>query len=89
MLENSSSENREKLGKAVAKGRIVPHALPATYETEASDLETLVRGLSITSEINHKFGLPEARDAKLTDVPSHSWALPTVLKNAGILLKSR
>jgi hypothetical protein len=84
MLENSSGENQEKLGKAIADERIVPHALPATFETEASDLETLVRGLSITSEINHHFGLPEARDAKLTDVPSHSWALPTVLNNAGV-----
>lgn len=84
MLENSSPENKEKLGKAIAEGRIVPHALPATFETEASDLETLVRGLSITSEINQQFDLPEARDAKLTDVPSHSWALPTVLKNAGV-----
>lgn len=84
MLDNSSPENKEKLSKAIAEGRIVPHALPATYETEASDLETLVRGLSITSDINREFGLPEARDAKLTDVPSHSWALPTVLKNAGV-----
>ena len=84
MLENSSGEYQEKLSKAIAEGRIVPHALPATYETEASDLETLVRGLSITSGINQRFGLPEARDAKLTDVPSHSWALPTVLKNAGV-----
>ena len=84
MLENSSMENRKKLGQAIAEGRIVPHALPATYETEASDLETLVRGLSITSEINQRFDLPEARDAKLTDVPSHSWALPAILKNAGV-----
>jgi len=84
MLENSKTENRERLEKAIKEGRIVPHALPATFETEASDLETLVRGLSITSEINRKFNLPEARDAKLTDVPSHSWALPTVLKNAGV-----
>ena len=84
MLENSSPENQKKLENAIAEGRIVPHALPATYETEASDLETLARGLSITSEINTRFDLPEARDAKLTDVPSHSWALPTVLKNAGV-----
>ena len=84
MLEKSKTENRERLEKAIKEGRIVPHALPATFETEASDLETLVRGLSITSEINRKFDLPEARDAKLTDVPSHSWALPTVLKNAGV-----
>jgi hypothetical protein len=84
MLENSSPDKSEKLGKAIQEGRIVPHALPVTFETEASDLESLVRGLSFTSEINKKYDLPEARDAKLTDVPSHSWALPTVLKNAGV-----
>ena len=84
MLENCTEEKKLKLGKAIKEGRIVPHALPVTFETEASDLENLVRGLSITSKINSTFGLPEARDAKLTDVPSHSRVLPTVLKNAGV-----
>jgi hypothetical protein len=84
MLEHSSPENKARLEKAVREGRIVPHALPFTFETEASDLENLVRGLSITSEINKARGLPPARDAKQTDVPSHSHILPTVLKNAGV-----
>jgi len=84
MLENTPVHKKIRLEKAIQEKRIVPHALPATYETEASDLESLVRGLSMASEINKKYGLPQARDSKLTDVPSHSWALPTVLKNAGI-----
>ena len=84
MLENSSPDKSKRLGKAIEEGRIIPHALPATFETEAGDPESLVRGLSFTSEINRQYGLPEARDAKLTDVPSHSWALPTILKNAGV-----
>lgn len=84
MLENSTEEKKLRLENAIKEGRIVPHALPVTFETEASDLENLVRGLAITSDINSKYGLPEARDAKLTDVPSHSRVLPTVLKNAGI-----
>lgn len=84
MLGNSYGEKKQKLENAVASGRIIPHALPITFETEASDMENLVRGLGITSDINSAFGLPGARDAKLTDVPSHSWVLPTVLKNAGI-----
>jgi len=84
MLENSTGEKKMKLEKAISDGRIVPHALPITFETEASDLENLVRGLSYTREINEKFSLPPARDAKLTDVPSHSRVLPTVLKNAGV-----
>ena len=84
MLENCSEEKRIRLEQAIKGGRIVPHALPATYETEASDLENLVRGLSYTSGINSSFSLPEAREAKLTDVPSHSNALPTVLTHAVI-----
>lgn len=84
MLENCSDENKIRLEKAVQEERIIPHALPVTYETEASDLENLVRGLSYASQINRSFGLPLPRDAKLTDVPSHSRLLPTLLKNAGI-----
>ena len=44
----------------------------------------MVRGLNFNSRINRQFGLPLSREAKLTDVPSHSRVLPTVLKNAGI-----
>ncbi len=84
MLENCNADLKPRLENAIKDKRIVPHALPVTYETEASDLENLVRGLSYASEINNKYGLPQARDAKLTDVPSHSRVLPTVLKNAGI-----
>ena len=84
MPDHCSPENKVRLQKAILDKRIVPHALPVTFETEASDLENLVRGLGITSEINKTFGLPQARDAKLTDVPSHSRILPTLLKNAGV-----
>ena len=84
MLENCTDEKKFKLENAIIEKRIIPHALPITFETEASDLENLVRGLSYASEINSKYKLPQARDAKLTDVPSHSWVLPTVLKNAGV-----
>ena len=84
MLENSSGKNKTKLENAIKDGRIIPHALPLTYETDASDEENLVRGLNDNAAINRKFGLPLSREAKLTDVPSHSRVLPTVLKNAGI-----
>ena len=82
--ENCSPELKPRLEKAIKEERIIPHALPFTYQTEASDLENLVRGLEYASEINRSFGLPLPRDAKLTDVPSHSHVLPTLLKNAGV-----
>lgn len=84
MLENASDENRIKLGKAIKKGHIIPHALPMTYQTDASDVENLVRGLSYNTAINKKYDTPISREAKLTDVPSHSRVIPTLLKNAGV-----
>ena len=60
MLDNCTGERKIKLEKAIKDGRIVPHALPITFETEASDLENLVRGLTYTQEINEKYNLPPA-----------------------------
>lgn len=84
MLENASADNKGKLESALADGRFRVHALPFTYETESSDLETLVRGMSYASDLNRKYGFPLTRGAKLTDVPSHSWVLPTLLTQAGV-----
>ncbi|AOW10778.1 glycoside hydrolase family 38 C-terminal domain-containing protein [Flavobacterium gilvum] len=84
MLDNCSPENKPRLEKAIKDGRIVPHALPFTLETEASDMENLTRGLSFADNINRRYGLKPARDAKFTDVPEHSWVIPTLLKNAGV-----
>jgi len=84
MLEHSYGKNKTRLESAIKNGRIIPHALPLIYEVDASDEESLVRGLNYNADINRKFGLPLSREAKLTDVPSYSRVLPTVLKNAGI-----
>lgn len=84
MLDNCSPQNKIRLEKAIKSGRIVTYATPFTIETESGDLETLVRGLSYSDSINLRFGLPRARDAKFTDVPEHSWIIPTLLKNAGV-----
>ena len=82
--EHCDEQYRASFEKAVRNGRITPHALPLTYETEGSDMETLVRGLSYSDNIRKEFGRKPARAAKLTDVPSHSYILPTLLKNAGV-----
>lgn len=84
ILENASDAYKPALESALKDGRFKVHALPFTFETEASDLEMLVRGLSYSSEINRRFGHPLPRGAKLTDVPSHSWVLPTLLTQAGV-----
>lgn len=84
IIRNCPAELKTSLNKALATGRITPHALPVTYQTEASDLETLVRGLSYSDEIRKQAGRELSRDAKQTDVPSHSHILPTLMANAGI-----
>ena len=70
--------------KALKEGSLVVHALPVTFQTESLELEDLVAGISINRKISQELGIPMSRAGKMTDVPSHSWILPTLLKNAGI-----
>ncbi|NUQ64004.1 MAG: hypothetical protein HUU20_16125 [Pirellulales bacterium] len=79
-----TADRRRLVEEAIRDGRLVWHALPGSLHTESLDLEDLVRGLGFSSELSRQFGAPPARDAKMTDVPSHVWALPTVLKHAGV-----
>ncbi|MBI5010741.1 MAG: hypothetical protein HZB98_14090, partial [Bacteroidia bacterium] len=55
ILENCSPDLKKRLEKAIREERIIPHALPFTFETEASDLENLVRGLQYASDINRRY----------------------------------
>jgi alpha-mannosidase len=40
--------------------------------------------MHFSSVLSRKFNQPLARDAKMTDVPSHCWVLPTLLNHAGV-----
>jgi len=84
LWKGQTPERRARVENAVREGRLVWHALPYTLETEGSDLEDIVRGLRFSSDLSREFGMPLPRDAKMTDVPSHSWAVPTILKHAGV-----
>jgi alpha-mannosidase len=84
ILQRCTPEIKPKVEAAIRDGWFVYHGLPFTFETEAADPEALVRSLSFSANLSRKFNLPLPRDAKLTDVPSHSWFLPTLLSNAGI-----
>ena len=87
MLEDWPGQTKERNDQtisAVRAGRLVWHALPYTTHTESLELEDLVRGMNFSSALSRQFGLPLARDAKMTDVPSHCWVLPTLLRNAGV-----
>jgi hypothetical protein len=77
-------ERRLRIVKAIKEGSLVVDGLPFTMQTESLDLEDLVRGLGFSSAVARKYGVPLPISAKMADVPSHSWILPTLLKNAGI-----
>lgn len=75
---------RARIEDAIRRGRFVWHALPFTTHTESLDPEDLVRGMRFSSDLARQYGQPLPRDAKMTDVPSHARALPTILAHAGV-----
>ena len=77
-------QRRARIEKAIKSGALAVHGLPFTTHTESLDYEDLVRGLGYSSAVSRKYGLPLPISAKMTDVPSHSWIMPTLLKHAGI-----
>ena len=77
-------ERRERILKAIRDGRLVWHALPATLHTESLDLEDIVRGMGFSSQLSRSLDMELPRDAKMTDVPCHTWILPTILVRAGV-----
>ncbi|WP_166670660.1 glycoside hydrolase family 38 C-terminal domain-containing protein [Olivibacter sp. XZL3] len=84
MINQSSPQISSKVQDAFVKGRFVTHALPFNMQTESSDPEMLVRGMNISSAISRRYGLPLPYDAKMSDIPSQSWMLPTLLTHAGV-----
>ncbi len=79
-----SIERRNRILKAMNDGRLAWHALPFTTHTESLDMEDLVRGLRFSSQLSRDLSMELPRDAKMTDVPCHSWFMPTLLKYAGV-----
>ncbi|WP_316818230.1 hypothetical protein [Pedobacter nyackensis] len=77
-------ERKKRIEKAVREGSIVAHGLAFTTHTESLDYEDLVRGLGYSSKVARNYNQPLPISAKMTDVPSHSWVMPTLLNNAGI-----
>jgi hypothetical protein len=81
---DQAPEQREHILASIQNGRFAMHALPFTTHTELLESEDLVRGLGYASQLSRQAGLALPRDAKMTDVPCHSWILPTLLRHAGV-----
>ena len=87
ILENWPGQNPERKNRimnAFKEGRFAVHGLPFTTHTELLEPEDLIRGLDYSTSLSKLASLPLPRDAKMTDVPCHSWIIPTLLKHAGI-----
>ena len=84
LWEGQLPSRKAAIEKAIRSGNLVIHALPYTLHTETNELEDIVRGLGYSSSIAKKYGLELPRDAKMSDVPSHTWSLATLLHHAGV-----
>ncbi len=82
--QGQTVERKSKIEQAFQDGRFAVHALPFTMQTEMQAPEALVRGLEFSSAIARKANKPIPTSAKMTDVPEHSWIMPTLLNHAGI-----
>lgn len=82
--EKQSPERKEKIEQALKEGYMNVHAFPATMHTDVFESEDYVRSLGFSSKVARKYGLKLPISAKMTDVPAHSWFLPTLLYHAGI-----
>lgn len=82
--EGQTPRRKQRLMAAFREGRFVVHGLPFTTHTETLSEEDLIRGLSFSTDLSRAAGLEPPRDAKMTDVPCHSWIVPTLLVHAGI-----
>ncbi len=82
--DGQTPERKARIMEAFRDGRFVVHGLPFTTHTETLSEEDVVRGLSYSTNLCLAAGLEPPRDAKMTDVPCHSWIVPTLLAHAGI-----
>ena len=70
--------------EAFRAGRFVVHGLPFSTHTELLEPEDLVRGLGYAAGVCAGPACRCPATPKMTDVPCHSWILPTLLKHAGV-----
>ena len=73
----------DELDEMVRTGLITWHYIPMTTHTEFMGVEDYIRGFSSAEELSRRYG-HDARSAKMTDVPGHTWILPSLLYKAGV-----
>ncbi|MCM3257454.1 DUF5054 domain-containing protein [Paenibacillus lautus] len=82
-LQTASPDMRARMEKAIGDGRMVWHGLPFTTHTEIMDASLFEFGLSISGDLDRKYGKTTIA-AKMTDVPGHTLAMVPLLAKHGI-----
>jgi len=82
-LERASPADRARLEEAIIAGDIVWHGLPFTTHSELMDAELFRFGLSLSQELDRRFG-KQTIAAKMTDVPGHTRGIVPLLAEADI-----
>ncbi len=82
-LEKASPTQRKEMETAILAGNITWHALPFTTHTELMDMELFRFGLSISQELDQRFG-KHTIAAKMTDVPGHTRGIIPLMVDADI-----
>jgi hypothetical protein len=82
-LDAADARHRAQLIEAIERGELCWHALPFTLHTEFADASLVRHGLSLSAELDRRFG-HRTRAAKATDVPGHTRGLVPLLVEAGV-----
>jgi hypothetical protein len=82
-LEQAGPAERRRMEDAIAAGDIAWHALPCTFHSELLDPELYRFGLSLSAELDKRFG-KHTIAAKMTDVPGHTRSIVPLLAEAGV-----
>lgn len=82
-LEEAAPDRRRELEEAIQAGDIAWHGLPFTTHTELMDPGLFEFGLSLSRELDRRFGR-QTIAAKMTDVPGHTRSMVPLLAAAGI-----
>ena len=82
-LEQASPADRKTMEEAIARGDIAWHAVPFTWQTEMMSPSMIEGSLALARSLDRRFGTVTT-GAKMTDVPSHAWLVPTMLRHGGV-----
>lgn len=82
-LADADASRSAAVEAGVRDGTLAWHALPLTFHTELMDVGLFRSGLSISQDLDQRFGRTTTA-AKMTDVPGHTRGMVPLLAEAGV-----